>query len=221
MRWILLLALSISAYQNPEVNFRKYESLFKIVLNQYWDTYQEPWHLCGQIEQESNWNPNAELKTKREDGFGFSQTTIAYDAYGDVRFNNFDAEKAKYKELSGWTWSNRKDPKYNLMALIFTDKTNYSAFSFFTDFRSRADGTVTAYNSGAGTIIHAYKTCMDNADNTDICGKWIGGSQKYVSLSSKSLGARYGNKSPKQINGEYPGLINQRKQKYIKYFLKK
>jgi hypothetical protein len=212
-----LSVLNVFSMPVEEKRFLQWRGLFNQVLDEHWKTFNDRAMIAAQVEVESRWNPKANLKTAREEGIGFSQTTITYKADGTIRYNNFEEFRKRYKkQLSGWTYEDKFNPRFNLIALTLVNKTNYASIPMFKD-ADRVDAMVTGYNSGMGTILKAYSRCVKK-ENKEFCSRWLNGSQNYVALSKVSLGPKYGNRSPYDINKEYPVKTRSKSVKYKKYF---
>lgn len=190
---------------------------------QIWPAAPTPSALAGQIEQESCitlkhpkcWNPQAELKTDREYGFGFGQITRATRADGSVRFDKFAELKAAYPSLAGWVWADRFNPRMQMTAMIEMDRSIYSRIDAAT-VRDRWAMTQAAYNGGEAGLAQDIWQCKlkPGCDPR----RWFG----HVELTSNKSRTKwhgYG-KSAFEINREYPRNIEQRRQKYITYMEK-
>ena len=178
--------------------------------------------MASKIEQESCislthkkcWSPYAELKTSREYGFGFGQTTIAYNKDGSERFNVWKELRVLDPELKrSWTWENRFDAELQIRALLVKSKISHNSvrFAVANEYEHMAFGAVT-YNSGS--VLIDRKLCI----NTKGCdpSRWFGNVEKY---SSKSRIAQKGyGKSFYEISREYPrNVLIVRRPKYIPY----
>ncbi len=134
------------------------------------------------VERESVWNPKAELKTAREYGFGFAQTTIAYNKDGSVRFNRFNELKQSYKELKDWEWDNRFDPKMNFIALTLTMQSLHHRFDKLA--KTDQDAwrmSTSAYNGGSGDVMKAIMACRRNEFCDD--GVWYDNIELHINKS--------------------------------------
>lgn len=171
--------------------------------------------IAAQIEQESRWNPRAELHTSREWGVGYSQVTIAYNSKGQERFNNFKYIKSLNKDLKGWTWDNRFDAGYQIKALVIYNRHIYTGIKFTTkDDYEKAAFSFAAYNGGVGGVLQDRRLCA----NTEGCNPqvWFSNVEK-TSLKNKTKVKGYG-KSFFEINREYVrNVLIHRRMKYIKY----
>lgn len=166
---------------------------------------------AGKIEQESAWRIHAENITSREYGFGFSQCTIAFCSSGKIRYNNFETAKKQYvKELKGWIWNDRFNPKYNFTYAILTDKSNFTSIKkLFKNNTERWAGTLVCYNAGNGTVIKRRSMCKvtNGCDDT----KWFGGLDSIHYKSEESL--LYG-KPLWKVRNAYPIGVFQKSEKY-------
>jgi hypothetical protein len=186
-------------------------------INQYWKELKYKHYIGGQIEQESCaslkkcWNPNVELKTEREYGFGLAQITIAYDKLGKERFNNFLEAKRKYKELTSWRWEDRFNVDYQLTFILLEDKRLYNLNSkLFKDEINKMAGLFVSYNAGMGTILQRRALCERSIN----CNKnvWFGGlSDVHLKYEEQLL---YGQKLYEMRN-RYPfNIIFKKSEKY-------
>lgn len=192
------------------------------VQRNFWSDAPMPSFLAAQVEQESCislkhkkcWNPGVELKTKREYGFGLGQTTIAYRADGSVRFNKWAELRTRYPALRDWTWENRFDPKFQLLALVEMDKALYRLYPDSPP-RDRLGFSLAGYNGGEGGNRQDKILCR----NTPGCdpSRWFGHVELY-SLKSKVPNPGY-RLSSFEINREYPhNVLDVRRQKYEPFF---
>ena len=206
---ITILFLSFPA-QGAEIDRAKpYVSTFKTAATQAWPSMPLSYIPAGQVEQESDWNPKATLKTSRELGRGLAQITIAYDAKGNVRFNNF-LDLVRNKAMNGWNW--KDDPynaKYQLMSLFLTDHQNFVQVRKFTmnDEEAWKCGLV-CYNAGSGRWLSRRKAARTSGAPAD---RWTGGLENVHNSGENQ--ALYGQPLWKAVNA-YPKLIFAKALKY-------
>lgn len=177
-------------------NAQKYLPVLVTQQCQYWPDISEPHALPGQIEQESNWNPRAELKTSREHGIGLGQITKT------DKFDSLAELKGQYpKALSGWSWGNPSiyDPIYQIRGLLLMDLRNYQTIIDSADEHERLAFTFAAYNGGLGGLVSDRRMCA----GTKGCdqSRWFGNVEK-TSLKSKKAVGGY-DKSFFSINRSY------------------
>lgn len=192
--------------------------IFKQVVYTYWPQSPNQQYFPGLVEQEtcSNltncWNPDAQLKTSREYGFGFGQVTVAYGAHGKVRFNNFTEAKERYKELAAWQWDDRYNSKYQFTFIVLEIKNLFVPIaSYFKDDINRWAATLVSYNAGSRTILDRIAACAA----TRGCDKaqWFNGLNTVALPYEKKL--LYGVPLYERRN-EYPeNIINIRSPKYL------
>lgn len=190
--------------------------------DELWPTLTMRSFLGAKVEQETClslthskcWSPYAELKTKREYGFGLGQTTVAYNANGSERFNVWkDLTRIDPVLKAKWTWENRFDSELQMRAVVIKSKMSYDAVRFpvYNEYEHLAFGAVT-YNSGS--VLIDRKLCL-NAPGCD-GSKWFGNVEKY-SAKSRVAAAGYG-KSFFEISREYPrNILIVRRPKYVPY----
>jgi hypothetical protein len=191
--------------------------LFKTVVNQYWSEAPYQYYFPGVVEQETCaslrqcWNPNTQLKTSREYGFGLGQVTIAYGKKGKIRFNNFQEAKEQYAALSDWQWDDRFNPKYQFTFITLEMHHLFSPLApYFSDDTNRWAATLVSYNAGPGTIMDRIAVCSV----TKGCNKalWFNGLDTVASPFEKKL--LYGKPLYLRRN-EYPdNIIHVRAPKY-------
>lgn len=162
-----------------------------------WQTAPTPWYMAAQINQESRWNPKAELKTSRENGIGLGQFTRAYNADGTIRFDKINELRRAHPELKGWSWNNRFDIRYQLKAVVLMDRTGYTRFSRLADSPINIwSFTLSGYNGGDGGVQQDILLCgntkgcnprvwKDNVENTSrkSRAKWHGYGQSAFDIN--------------------------------------
>ena len=173
----------------------------------YWPELTLPQIIAGQIEQESQWNPKATLKTSRELGRGLAQMTVTA---------NFNIYKDAVQMSPLKTWDYRKDP-YNpanqLTFAVLTNRSNFKQVSrWFNNDTERFAGALIAYNAGMGTVIQRRALAIRQGKEN---GKWFGGLDQVRLPYEKRL--LYG-RNLGDTRNEYPVVIFKRSDKYIKYF---
>lgn len=187
-----------------------------------WPAAPIPSFLAAQVEQESCitlrhskcWNPRAELKTKREYGFGIGQVTTAYRADGSVRFNKFEELKAAHASLRDWQWSDRYDITYQFKALVEMDKAIFNRIKNASTIPDRLAFTLSAYNGGESGVMQDRTLCR----NTKNCDQnvWFDNVEK-TSLKSKIKWEGYG-RSAFEINRSYVhDILFTRRPKYVEH----
>lgn len=191
-------------------------------IDQLWPEMPLRSALAAQIETESCislthsrcWNSRSELKTQREYGFGFGQTTVAYNADGSERFNVWKDLRAKDLVLKdAWTWENRYDPRMQMRAMLVLNRQNWSAIRFpVADTHNRLAFMFVWYNSGSPLIDRNLCVHLQGCDPS----KWFGNVELYTRKSViKQKG--YG-KSFAEISREYPrSILYIRRNKYVPY----
>lgn len=189
-------------------------------IDQIWPDMPMRSFLASQIEHESCislthsrcWNSRSELKTSREYGFGFGQTTIAYNANGTERFNVWAELRAKDPVLrSSWTWENRYDPGLQMRAMLVKNRMNWSSIRFpVADEWNRLAFMAVWYNSGSPLIDRNICVRTIGCDPS----LWFGNVELYTRKSTvKQKG--YG-KSFAEISRAYPrDLLMVRRNKYV------
>jgi len=120
-------------------------------------------YIFAQIEQETCislrhkkcWSPYAELKTKREYGFGFGQITIT------KRYNNFIYFKKLFRKyLYKWNWKDRYNPYYQSLTLILYDKYLFrKVYNLANDNYNRFCFMLSSYNGGFGWLLKDILYC--------------------------------------------------------------
>ena len=174
----------------------------------YWPGISNGHTLAGLVEQESSWNPKAELKMTREYGFGLGQITIT------PRFNNFEEARRLDRSLADWKWEDRFDTRKQLRTMVLTQKKNWRLTSYAATVDDHWAFTLNAYNGGFGGLQLDRRLCA--SINRCDPSRWFG---HVADHSTKSRTPAIGySKSFYQISREYPVLIFQRREKYRRYF---
>lgn len=156
---------------------------------------------CGQVEQESNWNEKATLKTSRELGRGLVQMTVtkSFNIYKDA---------VKYKALRSWDWEKDPyNPLYQLTFLVLQDRDNFNESKAINAEEQWKIAWV-RYNAGDGRVSARRRYAIAKGLKTD---RWTGGLEDaHGSLENSVL---YGRPLWKAVN-EYPRVIMKKAEKY-------
>lgn len=151
---------------------------------------------CVYLTSSLCWNPASELKTAKEQGVGFGQTTRAYDKHGKVRMDTLTDLRTRYSdELKELSWDNIKTrPDLQIRSIILLDKSNYDALYQIKDPYERRCMADASYNKGRGNVQNDRRLCgLTKGCNPQ---KWFNNAENTCSSSKKAL---YGNRSPCDI----------------------
>ncbi len=218
------LPATAQAYAGLPANAATYLPLLVQTQRSVWPNAPKPGHMGAQVQKESCitvkhskcWNPRAELKTAREYGFGFGQTTVAYNADGSERFNVFKEMQSLDPILKTWAWQNRFDPTMQLRALVVKNRIGYERISGAATDIDHLAFSLAGYNGGMSGVLSDRRLCQA----TPGCDhrRWFGHTEKY-SNKSRTPWKGYG-KSAFDINREYPRvIIFQLTPMYVPYFV--
>lgn len=186
-----------------------------------WPLDPFPYLMAAQIEHESCisltnsrcWAPTAELKTKREYGFGLGQLTIAYNDSGAERFNNYTAMKQQIPALKDWAWADRFNAGKQMTVATYMMKVEYGRTKWATDPSIKYAFSLVAYNGGYGGVLKDRTLCAAAANHVCDPSIWFGHVENY-SNKSKVANKGYG-KSAFAINRDYPvDIMRVRADKY-------
>lgn len=164
---------------------------------------------CPSLKSPKCWNPRTELKTDREYGFGFGQTTVT------AKFDNFAEARKLHPTLREWKWEDRFDPARQLRTMLLMDRGNYRRLSFVENEQERLAMAFAGYNGGMGGVLSDRRVCASVPGcNPDL---WFGHVERH-SLKAKVAAKGYG-KSFFEINREYPrNIMGFRQQHYAAWF---
>jgi len=201
----------------------QYIPMIKVSLDKIWPDMPEPAFFPALVEQESCitlkhsrcWSPTAELKTEREYGFGFGQTTVAYNKDGSERFNVFKEIKQAHPSLRGWSWDDRYNPQMQLQALVVKNFVNWKTLTFpIASMEDKLAFLAVTYNGGS---TFKDRILCKNQTGCD-ASKWWGNVELY-SVKSKTPQKAYGGQSFFQISRKYPvNVLRIRMPKYKQYW---
>ena len=185
----------------PELAYR-YAPVLKQQQQQYWSDHPRPEVLAGLIEQESCitlhhakcWNPNVQLKTKREQAIGLGQLTRtrSYDSLAGMR-------RVHARELSELSWATiAQRPDLQIRTMLMMEMTDWKAFYMVTDPESRMAFVDAAYNGGQSGVRKDRLRCGLTAG----CNPqyWFGHVERTCSKSKKAI---YGKRGPCDINRDH------------------
>lgn len=197
-------------------NATQHLPLFKTEQKAYWADLQVPSYMAGQIEQESLWNPKAELKTYREQGVGFGQQTRAWDSMGKLRFDALTALTKQYPtELAGYNWDTWKQrPDLSMRATVLMTRDLCKRMKGAATQQDMFRMCLSAYNGGEGGLNKDRLACRSKAGcNSNV---WFG-NVELTSMKSRVPMPGYGGRSVYDINREYVRNIEQRRVKYVPF----
>ena len=164
----------------------------------YWPEMPLPAVLAAQVEQESRWNPRAELRTSQEQGVGLAQITRTkrFDVLAELRAQHPQA-------LGAWSWENAFDPRLQLRALVLKDAGLWRQIVGAATHDDRAALMLAAYNGGLGGTTRRRLLCRGTQGCNE--GRWWGHVERH-DWRSTVVAQGYG-KSASDINTEYPRLV--------------
>lgn len=183
----------------------KYMPLLKAEQQRLWPDHPRPALLASLVEQESCvslrsrgcWNPDAQLKTAREEGAGVGQITRAYRADGSTRFDALADLRDQYgAELAGLRWDNvYQRPDLQFRALVLMSRDSARQFSQAPAMLEFGDA---GYNGGPAGVQRERRVCA-MTPNCDP-GQWFGNVELHCLKSRQPL---YGGRSACDINREH------------------
>ncbi len=211
---LLSILLAVSAPAIPE-RAVLYLPVLREQIRAVWPGLSMPAALAGQVEQETCpsvthkkcWNPRAELKTKREYGFGLGQVTVT------KRFNNFEEVKKLDAKLRSWKWEERYDPARQLRALVVMDRAAYHRLGFAANAYERLAFMLSAYNGGLGGVMQDRRLSLSAGVNPD---KWFDNVERF-SYKSKTKAHGYGQSFFEINRGYVRNILKVRMEKYKKF----
>ncbi len=189
--------------------------LLVVLQVQHWPHAPLPSFLASQIEAESRWRVNAELKSSREQGCGLAQFTRAYDSKGGIRFDALADAKKLSPDLKNWSWQSCANPNMQMLALVLTERGLYNrAQPLGATPIDSLHMAVSAYNGGFGSVLKDRTKCR----MTPGCdpSKWYGNVEK---TSYKSQQPSIYGRSFFQINRDYVrNVVDVLRPKYDPFF---
>ena len=185
-----------------------------------------PWYFAGLIEHESCpglkhskcWSTTSQLKNNREHGLGLFQMTRAWDAKGNLRFDNLTALSIKYRtHLGEMTWNNygsRPDLQIRSGVLLWME--GYNGLPGMPEGIEKIAMASSAYNGGLSHVKRAREICVLTANcNSKL---WFNHTERYLP-KSKTPDSRYGGQSMYSINTKHPrDIIYNRMNKYKQFW---
>lgn len=185
--------------------FAIYGPVLKSEQRHYWPNHPLPAVLAGLVEQESCtslkspkcWNPEAKLKTRREEGAGMGQITRAYRQDGSTRFDALADLRGRYGgELGELSWSNvYQRPDLQLRAIVIMSRDAAMPFRFAPAMLAFGDA---GYNGGVGGVQRERRACALSSGCDP--GLWFGNVERHCLKSRQPL---YGGRSACDINREH------------------
>lgn len=200
----------------------KYLPLLKVEIKNYFPEFPQPYYFGALVEHESCislsskrcWNPESRLKTSREEGAGFGQTTRAYNRDGTIRFDAVKDLKNKHSHaLKELAWSNiYQRPDLQLRAMVLLSKDNYNALYQVKNVNERIAFADAAYNGGLSGVQKERRACgLKKGCDPQV---WFDNVEVVCLKSKKPL---YGNRSACDINRHHVSdVLFTRKPKYEK-----
>ena len=220
---VLMLIVTAPRAAEPPVAALALLPTLKAEQLRWWPDHPLPSTLGGQVEQETCpslkhwmcWNPRAQLKTSREQGYGLGQITRTWRADSTQRFDSLAELRGQYPAaLAGWRWDtpSLQDPTLQLRGLILMDLRNWRALSDVPAKGERLAMALVAYNGGLGGLASDRRVCA-GTHGCDPARWW--GHVEHTSLKSKTAVPGYG-KPFFAINREYPrNIIHVRRVRYL------
>jgi hypothetical protein len=203
----VLMVFSPRAHAELPAGFATYGQMLRAEQAHYWPDHPAPATLAALVEQESCpslkskscWNPEARLKSAREDGAGMGQITRAYRADGSLRFDALAGLRSQYSDaLSDWSWENvYQRPNLQLRAIVLMSRDAARPFRLVANQAMLAFGDA-GYNGGTGGVQKERRACQ----LTTGCdaGQWFAHVELHCLKSRQPL---YGGRNACDINREH------------------
>ena len=195
-------------------------------LKTYYPTLVYPNYLPALFEHESCisfkhskcFNGHAELRNNREHGVGIPQITRAWDAKGNLRFDNLmDMKRKNPRDLGELSWLTIKDREdLQIRTAIFMLKELDRQFEPTLKPREKLAFMDSSYNGGASHVKRARQACkLTSGCNANI---WFLNVEKHLP-KSKAADVRYGGRSMYDINTHHvKDILVTRMPKYEEFF---
>lgn len=164
---------------------------------------------CPSLTSKKCWNPQAELKTSREYGFGLGQLTVT------KRFDNFAEARKLSPSLRDWQWQDRYDARRQLRTMVLMDRTGFRRLGVVGEDKERLAMALSGYNGGMGGVLADRRLCsqVPGCDPN----RWFDHVERH-SLKAKTAAKGYG-KSFFSINREYVrAVMITRRPRYMPWF---
>ena len=210
---LVLAALLMSQARAQPMTERARLHLPVLVAEQraHWPEVPAPHTMAGQVEAESAWRANAELRTSREWGAGLAQLTRAYGASGEVRFDRLADARRLHPSLAGWTWEDRFDVARQLRSLVLMNRTEWQVVVGTASVDDRWSMTLAAYNGGRTGLARDRALCGAVAGCDP--ARWFAHVERH-SWRAKTAVHGYG-RSFFEINREYVrSTMQERRHRY-------
>lgn len=205
----------------------KYCPMLQAEKDKLWPTHIAPAALCSLVEHETCvtlkhrmcWNPQARLKTEREEGAGMGQITRAYNKDGSIRFDALQDTKRLDASLAEWDWSNvYRRPDLQLRSIVISSRDcNNKLSRLVKDPKQVLRMCDSAHNGGYAGLQAERRACGLRAD----CDPqiWDDNVEK-VCLKSKVKWRGYG-QSACEINREHVRMVfDVRYDKYKRFVVR-
>lgn len=181
-----------------------------------WPGIPMPSVLGALIEQESGWKPAARLKTSREEGVGLGQFTRAWAADGRLRFDALAEVRTMDTSLSGWSWNDPYNVRYQLRAVVVKNRACYNKVRplLGDDYNAMAMCDA-AYNGGMSGLFAERRLCaaVDGCDPD----RWFGHVERH-STKSRVKWHGYGASAYDINRAHVLNVMVKRRPKYAAYF---
>lgn len=205
LAFMLLIWSGVSQSQGIPPQAFQYSSIIQSEIETYFDELPYREYVPALIEHESCrtlthkrcWNPKSQLKTKKEDGRGLGQITVAYNPDGSVRFDKFTELRTRYKrDLYDASWDNiMSKPDIQIRMIVLMLRDDYGKLYDIKDPYQRLSMVDNSYNGGYGGLQKERRRCsLIKGCDPSI---WFNNVEKVCLKSKKSL---YGNRSVCEIS---------------------
>lgn len=181
-----------------------------------WPRMPMPSVLGALVEQESGWKQTARLKTSREEGIGLGQFTRAWRADGTLRFDALAETRTMDASLSGWSWNDPYNVRYQLRAVVVKNRACYLKLRTLLDDDYNALAMCdAAYNGGLSGVYAERRLCAQ----VDGCNPdhWFGNVELH-SIKSRVKWHGYGASAFDINRGHVRAVMVTRRPRYAAWF---